>query len=157
MIEYDWMVLLAYEPRMRHMADRRRDAVALRRLDSAHSRILAELRCAVALDIEGVLEADGNPSGFGLTCENGTTLQGFVVSRADDHVGARSLAIDLDGDTLTCRYENRNSIGVTDRRVLGIDMGNGGSSMALWEAGSARTFATVDALSAFLLTPILSA
>ena len=152
------MVLLAYEPRMRHMADRRREAEALRRLDSAQSRILAELRTAVAFDIEGFLEADGNPAGSSLTCQNGRTLEGFVVSRADDRIGTRSLAIDLDAGTLTCCYETRrNSIGTTERRVLDIDMGNGGSAMALWEAGSAHTFATVDALSAFLLTPIFSA
>jgi hypothetical protein len=159
MIENSWITLLAYEPRIRHAANRHREDVAFRRLASVHSRILAELRCAVALGIDAFLGADGDRPGSALTCQNGPSPQGFVISRADDRIGRRSAAIDLDGATLTCRYEmcGASIIGVTDQWVLAIEIGNGESGLALWQAGLARRFTTVDALSAFLLAPILAA
>jgi hypothetical protein len=158
MIQNSWITLLAYEPRIRHAANRRREEVACRRLASVHSRILAELRCAVALDIDAFLDADGDRRGSALTCQNGSSLQGFVISRADNRLGTRSVAIDLDGATLTCRYEIcGNSIFVTDQWAITIDIGNGGTALALWQAGLVRTFTTVEALGAFLLAPILDA
>jgi len=157
MIENSWITLLAYEPRIRHAADRRREDVAFRRLTSVHSRILAELRCAVALGIDAFLGADGDRPGSALTCQNGSSPQGFVISRADDRIGRRSAAIELDGATLTCRYEmcGTRIIGATDQWVLAIEIGNGES--ALWQGGLVRRFTTVDDLSAFLLAPILDA
>jgi hypothetical protein len=126
MIQNSWITLLAYEPRIRHAANRRREEVACRRLTSVHSRVLAQLRCAVALDIDAFLDADGDRRGSALTCKNGSSLQGFVISRADNRLGTRSVAIDLDGATLTCRYEIcGNSIFVTDQWAIAIEIGNG--------------------------------
>jgi hypothetical protein len=158
MTSIPWITLLAYEARARHAADRRREERAATRLASVRSRVLAELRCAIALDIEGFLDADGDRSGFGLTCQNGSSAQGFVVSCTDNRIRTRRLAIDLEAGTLTCRYDIcGGGIGVADQGVLAIEIGNGGAALSLWEAGLARTFTTVDALSAFLLAPILGA
>jgi hypothetical protein len=150
--------LLAYEARIRHAANCRREEGTARRLASVRSRVIADLRCAIASDIEGFLRADGDQSGSGLTCCNGSSAQGFVVSRTDAHVATRMLAVDLKAGTLSCRYETRgSSIGEpSNQRVLAIEIGNDGAALSLWDGGLDRTFATVDVLSAFLLAPILS-
>jgi hypothetical protein len=151
-----WITLLAYEARRRHAADRRREEHAAKRLASVCSRVLAELRCAIALDIERFLAADGNRSGSALTCQNGASPQGFVVSFADDCTGTRSLTVDLNAGTLMCRYDCRGTgVHVTNQRRRAIEIGKGGAALSLREAGLARTFATVEGLSAFLLAPIL--
>lgn len=154
-----WLVSLAYEARVRHASDRRRDDVAATRLAAMHSRILAGLRCAVALDIEAFLGADADPYGVIVTCHNGNSAQGFVVTRMDDGIGRRNLTVDLTGGALSCRYEICGDAinGATDRHVSAIEIAHSGSALSLWNGGRVRTFATVDALSAFLLAPILGA
>ncbi len=154
-----WIALLAYEARVQHAADCGREARTATRLAAVRSRVIADLRRAMALDIEGFLGADGDRSRSGLTCRNGSSAQGFVVSRTDAGAGTRSLAVDLEGGTLSCRYETGGSHvgGRPDRRGLAIEIGNDGTALSLWDGGVNRTFATVDVLSAFLLAPILGA
>ena len=152
-----WLALLAYEPRIRHAADRRREERSAKRLASVRSRVVADLRSAIALDVEGFLRADLDGSGSALTCRNGSSAHGFVVSREDDRVGTRMLAVDLDVGTLSCRYETRGrAIGAPSvQQVLAIEIGNDGAGLSLWDGGLNCTFATVNVLSAFLLAPIL--
>ena len=76
-----WITLLAYEARIRHAADRRRDEGAAKRRAAVRSRVLAHLRYAIALDIERFLRAAGDQSGSELTRHNGRSAQGFRLSR----------------------------------------------------------------------------
>jgi hypothetical protein len=149
-----WIALLAYEACVRHATDCRRDERNAGRLASVHSRVLAELRCAIALDIEHFLRAGDGRSGSGVTCCNSGSAQGFVVSRTDGRVGLRRLAVDLEAGTLSCRYETGEGAIALDLPELAIDIGRNGSTLSQWAGGVARTFETVDALSAFLLAPI---
>ena len=157
MISNAWITLLAYEARVRHAADRRREEKIAHRLASVRTRILADLRSAIALDIEGFLHTDGDRSESALICNNGRSAQGFVVSRMDNRIGTRSLAVDLNAGTLSCRYDTRGSYigGASAQRMLAIEIGRDGATLSLWDGGLDRTFATVDALSAFLLAPLL--
>lgn len=153
-----WIRLLAYEPRARHAADRRREEKTANHLASVRVRILAELRCAIALDIEAFLRADGDESD--LTCANGRSAQGFVVSTTNDRAFARSLAVDLNAGTLRCRYDDGRRSPVHTGfapEVLAIEMGRDGATLSFWDGGVDRRVATVDALSAFLLAPLLVA
>ena len=151
-----WITLLAYEARIRHTADCRRDEGTAKRLSAMRSRVLAKLRASIAVDIENFVGAHGDNSGSALSCHNGSSAQGFVVLRIDDSIGRRSLAVDISATTLRCRYDmSGGSINGTEQRVLTIEIGQDGSALSLWNGGLDRTFATVDVLSAFLLTPIL--
>jgi len=150
-----WISLLAYEARIRHVADDRLKKEAARRLASVRSRVLAELRCAITLGIEGFLQADdGQP--VELTCHNGHSAQGFVVSRTDDRIASRRLAVDLEEGTLICRYDLPDGGGVA-REVLAIDIAVGTAALSLWDEGVESSFTTVGTLSALLLAPLLRA
>jgi hypothetical protein len=152
-----WIAQIAYEPRRRHAADCRREKATAARLASVHSRILADLRHAIALDIEGFLRKDGSRPGS-LICHNTASPEGFIVSRTTDRIGTRRLAVDLKTGTLRCQYETLGTIGsASDQRHLVIEIGNDGVALSLWIRGLVRRFANVDALSAFLLAPILGA
>jgi len=153
-----WIAALAYEARFRHAADCRRDERNAAQLASVRSRVMAELRCAIALDIEHFVRAEDGRSGSGVTCRNSGSAQGFVVSRTDGRVGPRRLAVDLEAGTLSCRYETGRGTSAepSDLAELAIDIGHNGSTLLQFDGGVARDFETVDALSAFLLAPILS-
>lgn len=43
-----WIALLAYEARIRHTANCRREEGTARRLASVRARVIADLRCAIA-------------------------------------------------------------------------------------------------------------
>jgi len=150
-----WIAALAYEARVRHAADCRRDERNAARLASIRSRVMAELRCAIAVDIEHFVRAEDGRSGSGVTCRNSGSAQGFVVSRTDGRVGPRRLAVDLEAGTLSCRYETSRGA-IAEPSDLAIDIGHNGSTLLQFDGGVARAFETVDALSAFLLAPILS-
>ena len=152
-----WIGRLANEPRIRHAADRRRDERVAKRHASRRSRVLAGLRCAVALDIEGFLDAVDDQPRSALTCHNSRSAEGFVVSRTGDFIGTRRLAVDLEADALICRYEigDRARGTAVEQWTLAVDVGKDGASLSLRNGDRVRSFGTVDALSAFLLKPIL--
>ena len=157
MISSRWIGLLAYDGRVRHAAARRRPHAQAPRLASVHSRVIADLRRAVALDIEGFVGAVDQTPGSVLTCRNGSTPEGFVVRRLDESIGSRSLTVDLDEGTLHCRYDitSQAADAIVARRSLTIQIGVDGIAVSTWTEGVNRVFATVDLLGAFLLTPIL--
>ena len=155
MTSHDWITLLAYEPRRRHAAARLRADGEAKRLDATRSRVLAELRRAVALDIEGFIDSERHRSGLALRCENGESPEGFVVWSVDDRAGTTSLAVNLDAGTLTCRYDFRaTGIRAAHRQQLAVDIGQADAALSLHEDGRTRRF-DVEALSAFLLAPML--
>jgi hypothetical protein len=73
-----------------------------KRLAAAGTRLLADLRCAIALDIEDFLRANGDRGGSALTCHDGSSAHGFAVSRTDAGLRTRSLVIDLKAGSLIC-------------------------------------------------------
>jgi hypothetical protein len=152
-----WIALLAYEARTRHAADRRREVEAAKRVASVRSRVLADLRGAIVVDIEGFLGADGDRSRSALTCRNGSSARGFVISRTDACLGTRSLAVDLEAGSLSCRYDQPGSqiAGAPNPREIAVEIGDDGLALSWWDGGLVRRFTTVDTLSAFLLAPIL--
>jgi hypothetical protein len=128
-----------------------------KRLAAVRSRVLADLRCAIALDIEDFLRADGDRAESALTCHDGSSAHGFAISRTDAGLRTRSLVIDLEAGSLMCCYGQGGSQlgGAPNPRRITIDIGNDGAALSWWDAGVVRWFATVDTLSAFLLAPIL--
>jgi hypothetical protein len=152
-----WITLLAYEARIRHAADCRREIETAKRLAAVRSRVLADLRCAIALDIEDFLRADGDRAGSALTCHNGSSAHGFAISRTEAGRGTRSLLIHLKAGSLICCYDQGGSPidKAPNPRGITIDIGNDGAALSWWDAGVVRRFATVDTLSDFLLAPIL--
>jgi hypothetical protein len=152
-----WIALLAYEGCIRHAADCRRNQETATRLAAVHSRVVAELRYAIALEIESFLGAHGDRSGLTFTCHDDGSAQGFVVSRMDDGIRTRHVAVDLKAGALSCRYDRcgGSANAASGQRELTMHIENDGSALSLWEGGLHRTFATIDALTVFLLAPIL--
>lgn len=157
MISRHLIALLAYEGRLRHAVACRRQHAEAVRLASIHSRVIADLRCAIVSDIEGFAAAADPTPGSLLTCRNASSPEGFVVRRLDESIGSRSLTIDLYEGRLQCRYDIRSQApaAVFARRSLSIQIGTDGVGTSAWTDGVNYVFATVDLLAAFLLAPIL--
>src|ERR1044071_7314700 len=105
MISSHWIGLLAYDGRVRHAVARRHQQAEAVRLASVHSRVIADLRRAIASDIEGFIAAVNQAPGSVLTCRNASSPEGFVVRRLDESIGSRSLTVELEEGTLRCRYD----------------------------------------------------
>jgi hypothetical protein len=151
-----WIRLLSYEGRVRHAGDRRREAMYAEWQASVRTRVVADLRRAITRDIEGFLNAASHAPAHGFTCCNGQSAQGFVVTRTDNRVVTRTLAVDLNAGTLSCSYTlGRRTGEPIDERRLAIEIAGDGAALSLWNHGINRTFATVDVLGAFLLAPML--
>jgi len=157
MTSLTWITLLAYEARTGHAADSRRAEEAAKRLASAHSRIVADLRRAIAVEIEGFLQANGESLHSELTCRNSPSAQGFVVSRTRERLASRRLAVDLESAALMCRYDVGEGRAGAAAEPLAIEIARGGAALSFWDEGVNRSFATVEDLGAFLLEPILAA
>jgi hypothetical protein len=160
MVASRWIALLAYDGRIRHAAARRRQHTDAVRLASVHSRVIADLRHAIASDIEGFIAAADQGPGSVLTCRNANSPEGFVVLRLDESIGSRSLTVDLDEGTLRCHYDVTRQAprAIFARRSLTFQIGiDGVAAASAWTDGVHCVFATVGLLGAFLLAPILGA
>ncbi len=156
MTSIHWIALLAYDGRVRHVAARRREHVEAARQASVHSRVIADLRRAIASGIEGYVAETEPPPGSALTCRNASSPEGFVVHRVDESIGSRTLTVDLDEGTLRCHYDITQPAGdVTVARSIAIQVGHDGVAASAWADGVNCEFATVDLLGTFLLAPIL--
>ena len=148
-----WIVILAYEARLCHAADRRRDEEMAARLAAVRSRALADLRHAIALDIDRYLREVGDQRGSAQACLDGSG-QGFVVSFPNDAIGTRTLRVALKPTSFRCSCDRCDDVGGASREVT-VEIGPDGS-LSVWDAGLVQNFVTVEALSAFLLAPIVS-
>lgn len=153
----DWIRLLAYEARRWHAADCRRNEEASARQAAVCSRVLAELRCAVALGVDGFLSANRNQPARALTCEDAGADHGFIVSHTDSVGSQRSVTVDLKASSLRCRYERCTGAisGALSAGMITIEI-HDGAALCSWNEGLMRKFVTVDVLCAFLLEPILA-
>jgi hypothetical protein len=140
-----WIALFANEPRLRHAADRRRDEEAAARAASHHGAVVAALRLAVSLDIQRCAN---------VTCQDGRSPQGFVVSRTDGHDITRVVVVDINARALRCLYKSGpGADGRPGESRLDVQIASGGA-LSIWSEGIARTFATVEELSQHLLAPL---
>ncbi len=75
----DWIRILAYEARRCHAADCRRNEEADARLAAMRSRVLAELRCAIAAGIDRFLHTGGDGLKTGLPVSPEWTLENWLL------------------------------------------------------------------------------
>ena len=150
-----WISRLVDEARIGHVADCRREDAAAAQRAALRCRTLAELRLAVLLDLEGFLAANRDLPQMRVTCDNGRTAQGFIVSRADHGSVTRLLAVELSDGTLDCRYSSGGGgDGSSDQPTLTVQIARDNGSFSLWREGIEQRFASVDIMSAFLLAPM---
>jgi hypothetical protein len=109
----------------------------------------------MAFDPKVFFHADSDQSGSALTWHSGNLAKGFAVSHTDDSTCTRRLTVDLQAASLSCRYDDGGSAlsEALHQRAITIELGNDGAALSLWDEGLVRSFATVEALSAFLLAP----
>lgn len=156
----DWVKRVADEERKRDAvrlgekqeADRKAELIRLHGL-----RLVGELQAAVRRDVESFRNEFPGDRAREIVLDL-TPDGGFLVGKpASPSV---SLAVDphLDAGTIACHYRFTPGGGLPPRddRFELTFAGDGGGALQMRHHGTGRAFATADALSEFLLVPVLT-
>lgn len=157
----DWIKRLADDERRRDAVRVRDDEMAARKADFVRHngrRLIDELRATVTRDVEAFRgEFAGDPARdvvVDVTAADG----GFVVRKPAPGAVSITVTPDLEAATMVCHYRFMLTNGLPPRedRIDVMFVGEGGEIVHLKHHRTGQVFATADALSEFLLLPVLT-
>jgi hypothetical protein len=156
----DWIKRIADDERKRDAARVREEEIATRKSDLVRlngRRLIDELRATVTRDLEAFRnEFPGDPTRDVLleTTESG----GFVVRKMASPAVVLTVSPNLDAAAMSChfRFTLRNNLPPREDRIELVFAGDGAETLQVRHQGTGQVFATADALSEFLLVPVLT-
>jgi hypothetical protein len=157
----DWIKRIADDERKRDAVRLRDDEMAARKVDLVRRngrRLVDELRATVTRDVEafrGEFEGDRTRD----IVVDATALDGgFVVRKPAPAAVSLTITPNLAAGAMLCHYRFTLANGLPPRedRIDVIFAGDGGEILQMKHHGTGQVFATADALSEFLLVPVLT-
>jgi hypothetical protein len=157
----DWIKRLVDE-------ERKRDAVRVREGEEAarkanlvrvHGRrLIDELRATVTRDVEAFRNEFPGDRARDIVLETTEPDGGFVVRKPESPAVSLTVAPELEAATVGCHYRFTLTNGLPPRehRLELVFAGVEGETMQMKHQGTGQVFATADALSEFLLVPVLT-
>ena len=157
----DWIMRIADDERARDAALVKERDIAAGKADLIRRngrRLVDELRAAVTRDaaaFRGEFPADAARA---IVVEPATLDGGFVVRKPAPAAVVLSVTPNLETAALNCHYRFTlaNSLPPREDRVDMMFAGDGGETLQLKHHGTSQVFASADALSEFLLVPVLT-
>ena len=158
----DWIKRIADDERSRDSARVRADEVASQHADliSRHGRRLVdELRSAVTRDLDAFRGEFPGDAARDIAVETTGADGGFVVRRPAPAAVSLTVVPNLAAAALVCRYCFTPANGLPPREDRSDVMlaRDGGETLQMKDPGTGQVFHTADALSEFLLVPVLTA
>ena len=158
----DWIKRIADDERSRDSARVRADEVAAQHADliSRHGpRLVDELRTAVTRDLDAFRGEFPGDAARDIAVETTGADGGFVVRRPAPAAVSLTVVPNLAAAALVCRYRFTPANGLPPREDRSDVMlaRNGGETLQMKDPGTGQVFHTADALSEFLLVPVLTA
>ena len=156
----DWIKRIADEERKRDAARVREEEIAARKSDLVRlngQRLIDELRATITRDLEAFRNEFPGDATREVTLE-GTESGGFVVRKMASPAVVLTVAPNLDTASMAChfRFTLRNNLPPREDRVELVFAGDGAETLLVRHQGTGQVFATADALSEFLLVPVLT-
>jgi hypothetical protein len=156
----DWIKRIADEERKRDAARLREEEIAARKSDLVRlngQRLIDELRATIARDLEAFAnEFPGDTTRAAVLepAESG----GFVVRKLASPAVLLTVTPNLDTAAMAChfRFTLRNNLPPREDRIELVFAGDGAETLLVRHQGTGQVFATSDALSEFLLVPVLT-
>lgn len=156
----DWIKRIVDDERKRDAARAREEEIAARKSDLVRlngRRLIDELRATVARDLEAFgNEFPGDPTRAVVleTTESG----GFIVRKLASPAVVLTVAPNLDAGAMSChfRFTLRNNLPPREDKIELVFAGDGAETLLVRHQGTGQAFATADALSEFLLVPVLT-
>jgi len=156
-----WITRLVDDERMRDARRLEEDEAALRRADVARrngQRLIEELRAVIVRDVEAFrAEFPGDPSRDVVVDASGRE-GGFVVRKPERAAASLTVTPNLDAAAIGCHFRFMLGDGLPPRedRFDVTFAGATGNPLLIRLHTTGQVFATADALSEFLLVPVLT-
>ena len=159
----DWIKRIADEERRRDTARAKEDEMAARKVDLIRRngrRLIDELRATVTRDVEAFRSEFSGESARDIVVDETMPDGGFVVRKPAPTAVTLTVTPNLEAATMVCHYRFTLTNGLPPRedRIDVMFSGDGGESETLQmkHHGSGQVFSTADAISEFLLVPVLT-
>lgn len=156
----DWIRRIADDERKRDAARVTEDNVAARKADRVRRhgrRLVEELRAALTRDAAAFRDEFAGDCARDIVVEAAADGR-FVVRKPSPAGASLTISPNLDAAALQCHYRFTASGGLPPRedRIDMIFVGDHGENLQMKHDGTGQLFATADALSEFLLVPVLT-
>ena len=157
----EWIKRIADDERKRDAARLRENEMFARKADLVRlngRRLTDELRATVTRDVDAFRDEFAGDSTREIVVEATALHGGFVVRKPAPSAVSLTVTPDLEAATLVCHYRFTQTNGLPPRedRIDVMFVSDGGETMQMRHLGTGQVFATVDALSEFLLVPVLT-
>jgi hypothetical protein len=156
----EWIKRIADEERKRDAVRAKEEETAARKSDLVRlngRRLIDELRTTITRDLEAFRsEFPGDPA-RDVTLET-TESGGFVVRKLASPAVVLTVTPNLDAAAMAChfRFTLRNNLPPREDRIELVFAGDGAETLQVRHQGTGQVFATAEALSEFLLVPVLT-
>ena len=157
----DWIKRIADDERRRDTVRAREDEMAARKADLVRQngrRLIDELRATMTRDAEAFRDEFAGDRARDVVVEATVPDGGFVVRKPAPAAVSLTITPNLEAATMVCHYRFTLTNGLPPRedRIDVMFAGNGGGTLQMKHHGTGQVFATADALSEFLLVPVLT-
>jgi hypothetical protein len=157
----DWIKRLVDDERKLDAARAREAETAARKADLVRlhgRRLIEELRATVTRDVEAFKDEFVGDPGRDIVFEDAESDGGFVVRKPESPAVSLTVAPHLDAAAMGCHYRFTSTRGLPPREhhfelvFAGVE----GETMQMKHHETGQVFTTADALSEFLLVPVLT-
>jgi hypothetical protein len=157
----DWIKRIADDERRRDTVRVREDEMAARKADLVHrngQRIIDELRATVTRDAEAFRAEFAGDRTRDIVVEATAPDGGFVVRKPAPTAVSLTVTPNLEAAAMACHYRFTLTNGLPPRedRIDVMLAGDAGGALQMKHHGTGQVFPTTDALSEFLLVPVLT-
>ena len=157
----DWIKRIADDERRRDTVRAREDELAARKADLVRQngrRLLDELRATVTRDVAAFRDEFAGDRARDVVVEAAALDGGFVVRKPAPAPVSLTVTPNLEAAAMICHYCFTLTDGLPPRedRIEVTFADDGGETLQMKHHGTGRVFATADALSEFLLVPVLT-
>ena len=157
----DWIKRIADDERKRDAVRAREDEMTARKADLVRrngQRIVDELRATVTRDAEAFRDEFAGDPARDIVLDASVPDGGFVVRKPAPAAVSLTVTPNLEAAAMVCHYRFMLANGLPPRedRIDVMFAGDGGETLHMKDQGTGQVFATADALSEFLLVPVLT-
>jgi hypothetical protein len=157
----DWIKRIVDDERRRDALKVKEDERSARKADLVRrngGRLIDELRATVTRDVDAFRDEFAGDPARDVVVDATPLDGGFVVRKPAPSAVSLTVTPNLEAATMVCHYRFTLPNGLPPRedRIDVTFAGDGGEILQMKHHGSGQVFATADALSEFLLVPVLT-
>jgi len=157
----DWIKRIADDERERDALRVKEDEKAAHKADLVRlngQRLVDEVRTTVTRDVEAFRDEFAGDSARDVVVEATAPDGGFVVRKPAPSAVSLTVTPNLEAASMVCHYRFTITNGLPPRedRIDVTFAGDGAGTLLMKHHGTGQVFVTADALSEFLLVPVLT-